>query len=329
MPVYKRKDRGGYQIVIFRHGKKLRRSSADWTRAQAREAERNWIAELDQADANRDRPTIAVVLERYARESISQQKSVDRTESHLNAILPYMEDRYIDEAPAIAERYAQEHTHLNPNTVGRRIAILKRLASLAYKWGWIDAPVHTRIIVPSKKNTRHVYLTIEQVEQLASRMPRAGGYVLMAAYTGIRKSQLLSVHSRQIDDGMIHLGTDGKTGLPQLVPVHPRIDYLTDSLPIPGVTPQILRDEWETARLACNLQHVRFHDLRHTVASWLIQNGASLAHVRDMLGHADTRTTERYAHLEASHLKAVVSTIGAKRTPNRTPEKKKARNKRA
>ena len=59
------------------------------------------------------------------------------------------------------------------------------------------------------------------------------------------------------------------------------------------------------------------------MASWLLQNGVSLAHVRDILGHADSRTTERYAHLEAAHLRAAVHALPGKVDTKPDTKKKK------
>lgn len=50
---------------------------------------------------------------------------------------------------------------------------------------------------------------------------------------------------------------------------------------------------------------VRVHDLRHTYASWLIQNGATLAEVAEVMGHSDTEVTKRYAHLRKDNFSAV------------------------
>lgn len=57
------------------------------------------------------------------------------------------------------------------------------------------------------------------------------------------------------------------------------------------------RRVWMPAVLRADVGHVRIHDLRHTYASWLIQDGVSLAEVGRLLGHVSWQTTQRYAHL--------------------------------
>jgi len=57
------------------------------------------------------------------------------------------------------------------------------------------------------------------------------------------------------------------------------------------------------------LEDFRFHDLRHTAASYLMMRGASLADVRAALGHADIRMTMRYAYLSPEHLRAAVARL--------------------
>jgi site-specific recombinase XerD len=61
------------------------------------------------------------------------------------------------------------------------------------------------------------------------------------------------------------------------------------------------------AREAAGLPHVRFHDVRHTYASWLVQQGQPLAAVRDLLGHSSLAVTSRYSHLAPEHLKKAVA----------------------
>lgn len=75
-------------------------------------------------------------------------------------------------------------------------------------------------------------------------------------------------------------------------------------------------DVWRDAVERADVGHVRIHDLRHTYASWLLQNGISLAEVGRLLGHVSTQTTARYAHLEETQWDDVRSAL------SRRPESK-------
>lgn len=61
------------------------------------------------------------------------------------------------------------------------------------------------------------------------------------------------------------------------------------------------RGPWDTAVRLAGIGDVTIHDLRHTYASWLLQNGRHLEEVRDLLGHSTLKVTERYAHLSQTH----------------------------
>lgn len=65
------------------------------------------------------------------------------------------------------------------------------------------------------------------------------------------------------------------------------------------------RRHWYPALEAAGLTRARQHDLRHTFASWLRQKGVSLDDIGEVLGHADVRTVQRYAHVGAAHLDRV------------------------
>ena len=81
---------------------------------------------------------------------------------------------------------------------------------------------------------------------------------------------------------------------------------------------------WRTAVDLSHVGHVRIHDLRHTYASWLAQEGIPLTEIGRMLGHVSTQTTQKYAHLAAPPNKAVLAALkgpGAPRKPHRVPTK--------
>lgn len=54
---------------------------------------------------------------------------------------------------------------------------------------------------------------------------------------------------------------------------------------------------------------LNFHALRHTFATWLVQKGVSIYIVSKLLGHADVKTTQIYAHLQTNDLREVVDQI--------------------
>ncbi len=66
---------------------------------------------------------------------------------------------------------------------------------------------------------------------------------------------------------------------------------------------------WDTCRKRAGLPDFRIHDLRHSFASFLVNAGRSLYEVQQLLGHADIRTTSRYAHLSRDRLREAVETV--------------------
>lgn len=60
---------------------------------------------------------------------------------------------------------------------------------------------------------------------------------------------------------------------------------------------------------AAKLRDFRFHDLRHTCASYLAQNGATLLEIGDVLGHKQVSMTRRYSHLTVGHKAALVDRV--------------------
>jgi site-specific recombinase XerD len=59
---------------------------------------------------------------------------------------------------------------------------------------------------------------------------------------------------------------------------------------------------WDNARIAAGLPDVRMHDLRHSMASNMVNSGRSIYEVAKVLGHSQLKTTQRYAHLSQDTL---------------------------
>ena len=73
-----------------------------------------------------------------------------------------------------------------------------------------------------------------------------------------------------------------------------------------------LRTPWEAALRKADVPDFRFHDLRHSAASYLAMNGASLAEIAEVLGHKTLQMVKRYAHLSEGHTASVVESMNRK-----------------
>lgn len=325
MPISKRGD--AWQVTVCHAGQVHRRSSRHWSKTQAREVEQKLLNDLIALDLGRqpDR-TFNDALAEWLKQEAPRKKSEAKLRSVASTIAEILEGRSLNDVNDVVREIrgqaGKKGQTLAPATLNRRLAFVRRLLSLAYKrWGWLDQPLHQRVELMPERNERHIYLTEKQVERLASLCPRAGDAIMLAAYTGIRRGHLLRLTAADVVGDCLSLGIDSKTGTPQLIPLHAKIAGIASRLPLP-VTDQVLRGEFEAARTAMGLS-IRFHDLRHTFASWLLQGGADVMHVRDFLGHSSVSVTQRYAHLKTSNLRDALGRIGAPTAQNRHKSRKK------
>lgn len=246
-------------------------------------------------------------------------KSYSNILSKVRAIRPFCAGYPLTSIVQVAEavKKAGIAAGNNPATINRRLAILRRIANLAHDaWGWLDQPLGKKIKLLGGEQSRHVYLTPDQVETLADccEHPGVALAIRLAARTGLREGELLAADT--IFDGCIVVAKS-KNGRPRLIPLPPDMPGL--QLPI-GIKYATLRKHFEAAREKAEMPRVRFHDLRHTAASWWAQSGANLAIIRDLLGHSNLAVTGRYSHLITGDLKAAVARAAAQRGKNGAAE---------
>lgn len=301
MPVTKRPN-GHYQVTIGYGGRTYRKTSRHWSFKDAKDYERKWLASVkDVAAGSEPERLIADAVERWLTDHVPRLQSATKTRAHVRALLPYIAGRKLGEIAQVWAEVKAVEVRKAPATVNHKGRILRQISRMAWReWGWLERAAAIGLL-PEKP--RETFLTTEQVEALARACPNpaAGDYVRLAAYTGIRRGHLLRLTAHEVRGGFIHLDRTSKTKTLQLVPLHPKIEGIAARLPL-GATDDQVRDSWTKARAACGMEHVRWHDLRHSCASWLVQAGVSLHTVSEVLGHSSMAMTRRYAHLSPEHL---------------------------
>lgn len=307
MPVRKRGD--VWWIGFTFRGQRVRASAGKGaTKEQALELEAKLLSECHASRMGRkpDRLISEGIL-KWLDVECKGLKSGKSMESHARALLPFVKGKTFAQIQLVAED-VKRSMKLEHATVNRRLAVLRRVANLAYdSWGWLDVQVGRRVKLFKERNARHFYLTPKEVNDLAANCKdgRVKQIVMLAAYTGLRRGEILKLTNDNLVDGCIVLRGDTKSGKPRLVPLP--LGFEVD-LPI-QINVEHLRRDFEQAREAIGKPFLHFHDLRHSYASWLVQSGAGLTAVRDLLGHSNLSVTSRYAHLSPDHLKEAVARI--------------------
>lgn len=201
--------------------------------------------------------------------------------------------------------------------VNRKIALIRAVMVAAHReYRWLDgeAPLY-RFVSGERQRLR--CLKPEEVVRLSKALPQ--GYsemAMMAVATGLRRRNILRMKWDQIDFGKRLIRVDGelmKNGETLVLPLNQMaIDVLNRCrnetawvFPlIDGKRPlnEVASKVWAKACEKAGLDDLRWHDLRHTWASLLRQNGVPMAVLKELGGWKDARMVERYAHLDVSHL---------------------------
>jgi integrase len=160
----------------------------------------------------------------------------------------------------------------------------------------------------------------KEVNQTFYRLRMA---VLLALTTGMRIAEVFGLKWGDLlfNDGLIAVGAKLKGGKFRYVPLTPELAAELKRYPVvlgedrifppePGaITPRQRVDEsFETVLDMAGIKDFRFHDLRHTFASWYMMNGGDLYELAKILGHSNIKMTERYAKLAKSHIAKTGST---------------------
>jgi integrase len=302
------KDKAGrYHVAVQRGGSRVHRicpPAATWRDAKRKEAE---LEQRFQA-VTTGKVLIADAIQHWLKTEVVHQKASKGTEGNAYALAEWIKGRTLGDVVQVAEDYKKAHRgSLTNSTINRRLAVLRRVSNLAYRrWGWLDRPLGSKIELLPENPARERFLDRSELARLLRGIPnrQMRKAALVAAFTGLRRGELAKLRPVNVQGDLIWLQTT-KSGRPRTVPVVHHVLFALRRLPF-GVHPDTLTHAVERAQ-----QGTRFHDLRHTAASFFIAGGMDLFRVGTILGHSDIRTTKRYAHLAVGDLReAVSSSVG-------------------
>lgn len=261
------------------------------------------------------RRTLAELVDRYVREVCPHKKDG----AHQARQLAWWKDQIGDYALAdvtpaliaetrdhLAVRITARKNPTSPATVVRYLAALSHAFSVATKeWGWIEDNPCRKVTKPKEPRGRVRFLDDGERERLLeacqkSASPDLYPAVVLALSTGARQQEVLGLRWPQVDlarkVAILHETKNGERRvLPlagpalELLRARAKVRRLDTDLVFPGRTrppkPVDLRTPFETALKVAAIEDFRWHDLRHTAASYLAMNGASLAEIAEILGH--------------------------------------------
>lgn len=215
----------------------------------------------------------------------------------------------------------------SPATTNRYLAALSHAFTIALKeWGWLENNPMGRITKPKEPRGRVRFLSDAERDALLeaaknSKCEALYLIVVLCLSTGARKMEIVGLKWANVDfDRRMIVLHDTKNGERRVLPLsglaldlltkHAQVRHINSDLVFPGSNPNKpldIRFPWRTALAQANITDFRFHDLRHSAASYLAMNGATLSEIADILGHKTLQMVKRYAHLSEAHTASVVA----------------------
>lgn len=297
-----------------------------WSQAQADAFDRSESARLYALASGIQRadPLIDEAVAHYLRDKTAL-KSYKATAENLAAIAWAYVGKPMSALPDVARVVSENRAGHRPGFVVSPATVRNRLACLkaACRWAWkvhalTETDPTTRMRLPAVRNERHVYVQRLGMLRLARAADRHDVRVAIrvAFYTGLRFGELLRVKV----EGRTLVLADTKNGDRRAIPAPQRIRTCLRYLPL-AANERTLQAGWQRARKRVGMDHVHFHDLRHSAASEMVNGGVDLYTVGKVLGHRDARSTARYSHLTNGTLAEAMNTIGRQKRPHNPNEK--------
>ena len=335
--------RGSVWWVRFQSdGRHIRRSAHTEKKSEA-QAFLLRLMEEHAAEARDERPryTYAEAVERFFAEASIKPRTKATYQSNDRACRPTLGSLRLADINrrALADHIsARKQAGVTDATIRRDLAFLSSLFSMAMRWEWVDTnpvtAVGKRSLKESRPRTR--FLTRAEFDALKYAAPDfLKPMLVLAVETGMRREELLSVTVRSIDlqRREIHLDKT-KTNAPRRVPLVDTAVVTVESLlnaPDRPSSPYLFckadgsryvdpKKAFSSALKGSGIKDFRWHDLRHTFASWWVQGGGDLYRLSRVLGHSTLQMSARYGHLRTDDLHDELRSLAQKWSQERQIE---------
>ncbi len=208
-------------------------------------------------------------------------------------------------------------------TVNRMLEVLRAILRRAAKeWEWIDHIPNIRLLPEPKRRIR--WITRDEADRLIAELPEhLAAMVRFSLSTGLRQRNVVELQWMQVDlkrrIAWIHpdqakagkgiavpLNADAMVVLREQQGVHSCFVFTYRGRPVK----QVNGGAWRRALVRTGIEDFRWHDLRHTWASWHVQAGTPLNVLQELGGWESASMVRRYAHFAADHLAAYAETLG-------------------
>lgn len=323
MALYKRKGGGVWWVKFSSGGKVIRRSSGSRDRKFAEEYETTLRSRyLRHEKLGECVHFWSDAVKRYKRESKWRPKTRETNEYALSFF------KAIDNLPlgdfdvhVVASARAFVARTQSPSSTNRIMAVFRGVLRACVGWGWIKyAPP---VAMPTVEGRRAVALDTEQCARLYAELPaHLKAPMMFAVLTGLREGNVCGLKWSQVDlerGRVVIPSSHYKTkrdyaatlsaAAIEILKAQPQTSeyvFLYDDHPVARFNNHAFRK----ARKRAGLAHVRWHDLRHTFASWLAQSGASDRVLQQAGGWTSPKMVARYAHLRPDDLRPHVDAVG-------------------
>lgn len=257
-------------------------------------------------------PPMATILGLYVQHA-KTLRSADTAIHHAQRIGQWVAKYQASQARECAAHIIKDMAGVYaPATVNRSLATMKKGLSLAWESNLTPENYGLRVKTLPVNNKREVFLTVDQVREITQYCTgQAQAAVWAALLTGARRGEIFKIRAEHILADEIHIpASHTKTMRSRVIPIIPALRPWLAYFPL-EITVDGVKSSWRRARVKAGMDYVNFHDLRHSCASIMLGLGVDLYTIGKILGHTNTQTTQRYAHLQVDAQRNALDKLGA------------------